>query len=83
MGKGRVDLMLSNQVDFCCGTTVLISLQAKPRIPLMLVSLAKVKETEMASSIAWLGTIAPPILASPRPTMPLAVLESPYWIAQL
>lgn len=76
-GSTRLDWMLSKNVFCCSGFTVLILLKPRPRRPSELASSTKLSVISKASSMAWLLTVAPPILTISVPTMPAALDLSP------
>ena len=56
---------------------VLMLENPRPRSPSALASLMKPSVTEVASSMACAGTVAPPMSTVSTPTSPLALEESP------
>ena len=65
------------------GETWFMLLKARPSRPSELVSETNWLETAVASSIAWLVTVAEPMFTVSVPTVPDAPLSSPYSICQV
>ncbi len=76
-GRAREGIALSKKVFCAIGLTVFNLEKARPTSPLDWVSWTKEAETAVASSMACLVTVAPPISTVSVPTLPAAPDPSP------
>lgn len=76
-GMAREGIALSKKVFWGVGLTVLSLEKARPTSPLDWVSCTKEVETAVASSMACLVTVAPPMSTVSVPTLPAAPDPSP------
>lgn len=76
-GAARVGRILSNQVFCLVGRMLFRRLEPRPMRPSILVSERNFWEMVFATSMAWFGTVSPPIVTASVKTGPPAVLPSP------
>lgn len=76
-GAARLGRILSNHVICFLGRMLLRRLEPRPIRPSIVVSERNFWDIVFATSMAWFGTVSPPIVTDSVKTGPVAVLPSP------